>query len=430
MTHSPRLDAVPRYRGRYYLLCILMLSPLLLGATRDMQLPDRTDVPVSVYAAAGEALLLWLPSGYPSQAAETPVAQELARLGVEVWQANVLEAHLLAPVESSLDKVPDSDIVALIDLARASGKRVYVLASARAGILALRGVRAWQAKYPRQRSGLAGVILLHPNLFIGRPDPGGEAKYHPAVSQITQPVFIIQPELSPWRWRLETTRAELERGGSAVYTRLLPDVRDRFYFRPDATETEWTLTQQLAGMVRNAIHLLDKTRLTTTPRPPQSAPIENIAAAQKVVRELLPYQGHPQPPALQLPDLDGKPHNLDDHRGRVVLLNFWATWCPPCVHEMPSMQRLKEKMAGRPFDILAVNIAEPDKDVHEFLRTKVNVDFPVLLDRNGEMLKAWKVFAFPTSYLIDTEGRIRYGVYGEIEWDAPETIEKIKSLGL
>ena len=91
------------------------------------------------------------------------------------------------------------------------------------------------------------------------------------------------------------------------------------------------------------------------------------------------------------------------------------------------MQRLKEKLAGRPFTILAVNMAEPDKDVRAFL-AKMNVDFPVPMDRDGAVLKRWKVFVFPTSFVLDVEGNIRLGVFGEVEWDNPEVMEKIVAL--
>jgi thiol-disulfide isomerase/thioredoxin len=415
-------------RRRTTCLMLLALVGWLVGVpanARDLRLADRSELPVTEYPAAGELLLLWLPSGFGSRALETPVAQRLATLGLEVWQADLLEARLLPPLESSLEEVPDSDLVALIEAARATGKRVLLLASARAGILALRGARAWEVAHPQDRAGLAGAILLHPNLYLGPPEPGQEAAYHPLVAQTRLPVFILQPEQSPWRWRLAATRAELEKGGAPVYTRLLTDVRDRFYFRPDATGNEALAAQRLAEMLQGAARLLAASRGRAPPTTPPESSAPRAAAA---TRGLHAYRGPPAPPALALTGLDGRARRLEDFRGQVLLVNFWASWCPPCVHEMPSMQRLKEKLAGRPFAILAVNLAEPEREVRTFLANKVRVDFPVFLDRDGAALKAWKVFVFPTSFVLDGSGRIRLAVFGEVEWDRPEVLEAITAL--
>jgi thiol-disulfide isomerase/thioredoxin len=419
-----------KFRG----LPVVWRMAVLLGVSlcthtalaRDLLLPDRTPVPVQEYPASGPLRLLWLPSGFGSDKAEAPVAAELAKLGIEVWQVDVLEGRLLPPLESSLEQVPDSDITALIELARAGGRRVLLLASARAGVLALRGARAWQIAHATERAALAGVVLIHPNLYLGPPEPGREAAYHPVVAQTRLPVFILQPEQSPWRWRLDATRAELEKGGARVYTRVLTDVRDRFYSRPDATAPEVITARHLATTLRDASLLMADT-LIAAPAPTARAP-DVVVTTTAVARGLQPYRGEAQAPSLVLDDLGKTQRRLEDYRGRVLLVNFWAAWCPPCVHEMPSMQRLRDKLAGRPFEVLAVNMADSDADVRQFLRDKVSVTFPILMDRNGAALKAWKVFVFPTSFVLDTDGRIRFGVFGEIEWDAPEALERIEAL--
>jgi thiol-disulfide isomerase/thioredoxin len=139
----------------------------------------------------------------------------------------------------------------------------------------------------------------------------------------------------------------------------------------------------------------------------------------------------PRPaPALALKDLDGKMHDLKDYRGKVVLVNFWATWCPPCRAEMPSMQRLKTMMRDKPFAILAVDMAETEKEIRDFLKEfkDTKIDFTIQLDPKGAALKDWKVHVFPTSFLVDAEGNIRYGVAGSIEWDEVDPTGKIESL--
>jgi thiol-disulfide isomerase/thioredoxin len=142
--------------------------------------------------------------------------------------------------------------------------------------------------------------------------------------------------------------------------------------------------------------------------------------------ELKALPGNPAP-ALALPSLDGGEVRLERLRGRVVLVNFWAVWCPPCRKEMPSMARLAKKLGDRPFTILAVNAGESPDDIHAFLK-QVPVNFPILLDAEGKHLKPWQVFAFPTSFVVDKQGRLRLGLFGSIEWDSPETIAKLEAL--
>lgn len=132
-------------------------------------------------------------------------------------------------------------------------------------------------------------------------------------------------------------------------------------------------------------------------------------------------------PALTLPGLEGGRMKLDELRGRVVLVNFWAVWCPPCRKEMPSMARLAEKLAGKPFTLLGVNVGESPEEIRAFLK-QVPVNFPIVLDSEGENLKAWQVFAFPTSYVVDKKGRLRLGLFGSIEWDSPEAVAKLEAL--
>lgn len=133
------------------------------------------------------------------------------------------------------------------------------------------------------------------------------------------------------------------------------------------------------------------------------------------------------PPTLRATDLAGQSRTLADYRGKVVLLNFWASWCPPCREEMPSMERLRVKMAGRPLAIVAVSSAEPPADVTEYL-ARMPLGFDVLLDAAGGNTRGWKVFALPSSFLIDAAGKLRYVVTGPTEWDEGEGLATIEAL--
>jgi thiol-disulfide isomerase/thioredoxin len=132
-------------------------------------------------------------------------------------------------------------------------------------------------------------------------------------------------------------------------------------------------------------------------------------------------------PALTLRDIDGKTHDLAAYRGKVVLVNFWATWCEPCRDEMPAIQRLKKKLAGKPFVVLAVNVDEPESRIHTFLE-KMPLDFPILLDAGKVATKAWKVSVLPASFIIGRDGRTRYSLTGELAWDHDTVVSLLAEL--
>jgi len=151
------------------------------------------------------------------------------------------------------------------------------------------------------------------------------------------------------------------------------------------------------------------------------------SAWQPAVAELLPNPVEQAAPALSLPDLAGRQHDLADYRGKVVLVNFWASWCAPCLVEMPSMQRLTSTLKERPFALLAVNVKEAKATVWRFKKL-LKVSFPALLDSDGVATQAWDVQFYPTSFLVDADGKIRYTAYGAIEWDSDETRQIIDEL--
>jgi len=143
--------------------------------------------------------------------------------------------------------------------------------------------------------------------------------------------------------------------------------------------------------------------------------------------ELKPWTGANPAPPIELYTIDGKPFNLEQLRGKVVLVNFWATWCEPCVAEMPSMQKLRAQLAGAPFEVVAVNHEEGEARIRGFLQ-KVPLDFTIVRDTDGGVTRAWHTGIFPSSYLVDAEGKIRYILAGATDWSATATVRKIESL--
>ncbi len=132
-------------------------------------------------------------------------------------------------------------------------------------------------------------------------------------------------------------------------------------------------------------------------------------------------------PVLELPDLNGDIHHLDDWRGQVILLNFWASWCHPCVEEMPGIQRLIGQMQGRGFLVVGVNVAEASRRASRIVE-QLGLGFPILLDAEGETFHAWGGKVLPTSALIDRQGRLRYLGLGPLDWDGVEALGRIEAL--
>ena len=152
----------------------------------------------------------------------------------------------------------------------------------------------------------------------------------------------------------------------------------------------------------------------------------SAVAAWAASGTLKPWSGGATPP-LALRDIEGKEHHLADYKGKVVVLNFWATWCDPCREEMPAMQRLQDKLAGKPFVILAVDYGEGAPRVKDFLQ-KVPVRFTVLLDRDTTAATAWKVKVLPTTLVIDPQQKVRFVAVGDIGWDTQAVEEQIRKL--
>ncbi|MCW8957195.1 MAG: TlpA family protein disulfide reductase [Gammaproteobacteria bacterium] len=152
-----------------------------------------------------------------------------------------------------------------------------------------------------------------------------------------------------------------------------------------------------------------------------------VFTASPNAADLKPYTVKGPTPALKLNDLTGKTHDLNDYKGQIVLVQFWATYCTPCRKEMPSMNKLVKKMTGVPFKILAVDMGESKKDVTRFVK-EVKPEFTILMDESGEALSSWRVFAAPSNFIIDPQGNIKYTLFGGVEWDSDELVKQLKML--
>ena len=141
-----------------------------------------------------------------------------------------------------------------------------------------------------------------------------------------------------------------------------------------------------------------------------------------------PIQPGLEMPNFTFPDINGKEVSLSDHRGKVVLVNVWATWCPPCRQEMPSMQSLYEKFKGEKFEILAVSIDSEGREAVTPFMQKMNLTFPALLDPGETIRSLYGITGVPESFIIDKQGILVEKIIGPINWATPEVFSFFKDL--
>lgn len=155
----------------------------------------------------------------------------------------------------------------------------------------------------------------------------------------------------------------------------------------------------------------------------------NIDTVMPAPPALSPIATKPPASDFILPDTDGRRVQLSNFRGKVVVLNFWATWCPPCREEMPSMQTLWESLKGQDFELLAVNVGEDEDLVFAFRHElSTTLTIPILLDENSEVAQRYPIRGLPTTYIIDKQGRIVYQAIGGRDWLAPGIVDTIQAL--
>ena len=134
-----------------------------------------------------------------------------------------------------------------------------------------------------------------------------------------------------------------------------------------------------------------------------------------------------QLPELAFNDADDKPLKLADYKGKVVLLNFWATWCAPCVKEMPSLDRLQAEMGKDKFVVLPLSLDGPSRPkVAPFYKDKKLSHLGVYFDKGRKSMQALDISILPTSILVDTQGRELGRLEGEADWDKPEALALMK----
>ncbi len=152
-----------------------------------------------------------------------------------------------------------------------------------------------------------------------------------------------------------------------------------------------------------------------------------VMATMAQAGQLQQFGERPEAPEIVLENLDGEVISLADFRGRVVIVNFWATWCPPCRKEMPSMQRAWQELRENGVVMLAVHVGGTPDQVWEFA-SEFGLDFPIVIDTTSKVSRSWPMRGLPTTFVIDPGGRIAYFALGAREWDDPDILQTVYAL--
>jgi peroxiredoxin len=154
------------------------------------------------------------------------------------------------------------------------------------------------------------------------------------------------------------------------------------------------------------------------------AALAAVFGLQHVQKEAAAYDA----PDFSLPDLDGNTHTLSEYKGKVVFLNLWTTWCPPCRMEMPAMERLYRHLRHRDFVLLAVSADEGGRDAVAPFVEELGLTFPVLLDPEGKLSPRYGVTGYPETFVIDRDGKVVNHTVGPADWQSPEMVRYFEAL--
>ena len=154
-------------------------------------------------------------------------------------------------------------------------------------------------------------------------------------------------------------------------------------------------------------------------------PLNRVIAVDDQTLTAIP--GRPAAPDFTLKDPEGRTQRLIDYRGKPLILNFWATWCPPCREEMPSMQRAYEALKVDGIALVAINVGEDVDTIDQFMEDEP-VDFPLPMDTDAKVAQSYPMKGLPASFVIDPQGRLVYSAMGNREWDDPKLLDLVRAL--
>lgn len=343
-----------------------------------------------------------------------------------VWYIDTSDAFFLPRERTGMRNNDGAFMEPILEHLSRSGVPFTLITMDVMAVPLLRGIRQWQSQAePMQLAQLRHVVLLYPSLYVNTPVAGHPRELFPITRKTALPITVIQPQLGAQANVIQETVEALRQGGSLVALQRIEDATDGIYKFQDIRE----MAQTCATLISRSETAMRK-ETQSTAFTVQRLPAYDLSdrPTSTIVAGLTPWEGHAPAPNIELPDLQGRRVNLQqDYAGKAVLLTFWATWCPHCVEEIPSMNRALKQLDPQRFAMVSVSYKDTPAIMRNFLR-KTPMDFPVLMDLDGQVSEQWKIYSFPSSFLIDRQGRVRYSINSGALWDSPDMLEKLREI--
>lgn len=343
-----------------------------------------------------------------------------------IWYIDTPDAFFLPRERIGMRNSDGAFMLPILQQVSQDFSRISVITMDVLSVPLLRGIRQWQSRAStEQLDRLRHVVLLYPSLYINTPVAGQPRELFPVAYQTELPISIIQPELGAQANAIDETRDALAQGGSLVQLERLANATDGIF-----------KYQDIRQMAERGAELIDRSEKQMSQRVAQagfqvrSKPVMDFRSTPRstIVAGLIPWEAAVPMPEIELKDLDGHRVNVrEEYAGKALLLTFWATWCPHCVEEIPSMNRALAQLDSQRFAIVSVSYKDSEAVMRQFMR-QTPIHFPVLMDHDGAISEAWKIYSFPSSFLIDREGRIQSSINTGAIWDSPDMLEALRAI--
>ncbi len=402
------------------LLIVVLISFTKIHA-ESIDLPSGQEILIEEFGEINEKpTLLWLTSErgitpYLKQTIQSVSEFEDLHIIVPDWH----NSYFLTPTRSSLSNIPNEDYQDVLSHYFSKYDNLMVFSTSRSASFVLKAIHQLQTnKKPVPK----GIIFMTPYLQQRTPDIGKTVEYQQIAEYSNLPLYVFQPERSPRFVPLPKLVNALEQGGSPVFTHVMKDISGGFHMRDhaDLSESDFKALDELPSQINTAIKLLK------TAKAAPLKPLSNYEETKHKHTSSNLQTVSLETPDLHLKDIDKKTHQLTDYKGKVVVVSFWASWCRPCLEEMPSLVQLKEENK-EDVEILAVNIREDKETILRFTK-EMGINFPLLQDIESAFTEDWKVYVYPSNYIVDKNGQIRYAATGAMDWQDPEIMKTLKTL--